>query len=147
LLFTPRLIISFFVHRLEADTSMVKNTSTLIALSYLVFMYVMTHLPKHKVPRQLAQAGDMTLHFLAFMALGIIAGFAIQMNLRHRGLYAYALPTLVFGLTYAWFDEVTQPLVGRWFDLQDILADGMGLMAGMLVLEVCRPLFPKSILG
>lgn len=126
---------------------MVKNISTLIATSYLVFMYIMTHLPKQKVPKQLAAAGDKSLHFLAFLALGIFASLAIQLHLRHRGFYAYILPTIVFGLTYAWFDEVTQPLVGRWFDLQDILADGMGLVAGMLVFEISRPLLPNSILG
>ncbi len=147
LLLTPRLNISFFVHRLEVKASMVKNISTWIALSYLVFMYIMTHLPKQKVPKQLAVAGDKSLHFLAFLALGLFAALAIQMHLRHRGFYAYILPMVVFGFSYAWFDEVTQPLVGRWFDLQDILADGMGLVAGMLIFEICRPLFPKSILG
>lgn len=126
---------------------MVKNISTWIALSYLVFMYIMTHLPKQKVPKQLALAGDKSLHFLAFLALGFVASPVIQMHLRHRGLYAYILPTIVFGLSYAWFDEVTQPLVGRWFDLQDILADGMGLVAGMLIFEISRPFLPKSVLG
>ena len=120
---------------------MVKNISTWIALSYLVFMYIMTHLPM-----RFDGAGDKLLHFLAFMALGFFAGFAIQMHLRHRGYYAYILPTIVFGLAYAWFDEVTQPLVGRWFDLQDILADGIGLVSGMLIFEICRPFLPKSIL-
>lgn len=132
---------------MEVSTSMVKKISTVIATSYLVFMYIMTHLPKSKIPKQLTAAGDKSLHFLAFLALGFFAALAIQMHLRHRGFYAYILPTVVFGSSYAWFDEVTQPLVGRWFDLQDILADGMGLVAGMLIFEICRPFFPKSILG
>lgn len=123
----------------KAIESMVRNLSTAIALSYLVFMFVMTHLPKHRVSKAVELAGDKNLHLLAFLALGFLASLAIQLWIRHIGWYAYVLPCLVFGLAYAWFDEATQPLVGRHYDLRDMLADGFGLAMGMLLFEGLRP--------
>lgn len=124
---------------------MAKLVSTLIAIGYLAFMFTMTHLPKERVPRNLALAGDKTLHFLAFMGLGFLASLAIQLRFSHLGRFAYAIPILLFGLAYAWFDELTQPLVGRHFDYKDLVADGAGLLAGMLLFEALRPLMIKFV--
>jgi len=122
---------------------MAKFISTLAAIGYLAFMFTMTHLPKKKVPRNLAMANDKSLHFLAFLGLGFLASLAIQLRFRHLGRYAYTLPMVVFGIAYAWLDELTQPLVGRHFDYKDLMADGAGLVAGMLLFEVLRPLLIK----
>ena len=120
-----------------------KKLSTPVALSYLVFMFIMTHLPKQTVPRTLASANDKLLHALAFLVLGFVLSFAMRVRARHYGWYAYAIPTFVFGFLYAWFDELTQPWVGRYFDLQDLAFDGLGLAMGMLLFEGVRRLLAR----
>jgi len=115
-----------------------KKLSTPVALSYLVFMFIMTHLPKQNVPRTLASANDKLLHALAFLVLGFVLSFATQIRARHYGWYAYAIPTFIFGFLYAWFDELT-------FDLQDLAFDGLGLVMGMLLFEGVRRLLARVL--
>ena len=120
-----------------------KKLSTPVALSYLVFMFIMTHLPKQTVPRTLASANDKLLHTSAFLVLGFLLSLAIQLRVRSYGWYAYVIPTFVFGLLYGWFDELTQPLVGRYYDLMDLAVDGLGLAMGMLLFEGVRRLLAR----
>ena len=122
-----------------------KKLSTPVALSYLVFMFIMTHLPKQTVPRTLASANDKLLHALAFLVLGFLLSLAIQLRVRSYGWYAYVIPTFVFGLLYGWFDELTQPLVGRYYDLMDLAVDGLGLVMGILLFEGVRRLLAKVL--
>jgi VanZ family protein len=126
-------------------SSIPKKLSTLVALSYLVFMFIMTHLPKQNVPRTLASANDKLLHTLAFLVLGFVLSFAMQHRARRYGWYAYAIPTFVFGCLYAWLDELTQPWIGRCFDLQDLAFDGLGLVMGMLLFEGVRRLLARVL--
>jgi VanZ family protein len=125
--------------------SLAKKLSATVALSYLVFMFIMTHLPKRNVPQTLSSANDKLLHTLAFLVLGFVLSFAMQIRARHYGWYAYAIPTFVFGFLYAWFDELTQPWVGRYFDLQDLAFDGLGLAMGMLLFEGVRRLLARVL--
>lgn len=122
---------------------MVRAVSTLLAICYLIFMFIMTHLPKRQVPKTLQLTSDKTLHFLAFFFLGVLASLALQVRFGNRGWVAYALATVGLGILYACFDEITQPLVGRHFDLIDILYDVLGLCAGVLVFQMGRPLMHK----
>ena len=122
-----------------------KKLSTPVALSYLVFMFIMTHLPKQTVPRTLASANDKLLHALAFLVLGFLLSLAIQLRVRSYGWYAYVIPTFVFGLLYGWFDELTQPLVGRYYDLMDLAVDGLGLVMGILLFEGVRRLLARVL--
>jgi VanZ family protein len=121
-------------------SSIAKKLSVLVALSYLVFMFIMTHLPKQHIPRTIGLAGDKLLHTSAFLVLGFLLSLAVQLRVRSYGWYAYVIPTFVFGLLYGWFDELTQPLVGRYYDLMDLAVDGLGLVMGMLLFEGVRRL-------
>ena len=122
-----------------------KNVTTFVAFSYLVFMFIMSHLPQQHIPRTLELAGDKLLHTSAFLVLGFVLSFAMQVRARHYGWYAYTIPTFVFGFLYAWFDELTQPWVGRYFDLQDLAFDGLGLAMGMLLFEGVRRLLARVL--
>jgi VanZ family protein len=126
-------------------SSIAKKLSTLVALSYLVFMFIMTHLPKRNVPRTLELAGDKLLHTSAFLVLGFLLSLAVQLRVRSYGWFAYVIPTFVFGLLYGWFDELTQPLFGRFYDLKDLAFDGLGLVMGMLLFEGVRRLLARVL--
>ena len=108
-------------------------------------MFVMTHLPKRRVPKTLELASDKTLHFVAFFGLGLLLSFAVQNLTARRGWMAYAIPTLAFGFLYAWFDELTQPIIGRQFDVFDILYDLVGLVAGVLLYGLVQPLVSRIV--
>lgn len=134
---------------METKDPMASNTakklSTLAALSYLVFMFIMTHLPKQRIPRTLELAGDKLLHTTAFLVLGFLLSLAVQLRVRSFGWFAYTIPTFVFGMIYGWFDELTQPLFGRFYDLQDLAVDGLGLVMGMLLFEGVRRLLARVL--
>lgn len=125
--------------------SLAKKLSATVALSYLVFMFIMTHLPKRNVPQTLELAGDKLLHTSAFLVLGFLLSFAVQLRVRSLGWFAYVIPTFVFGMLYGWFDELTQPWFGRYFDLEDLAVDGLGLAMGMLLFEGVRRLLARVL--
>ena len=125
--------------------NIVKNVTTFVAFSYLVFMFIMSHLPQQHIPRTLELAGDKLLHTSAFLVLGFLLSLARQLRVRSYGWYAYVIPTFVFGLLYGWFDELTQPLVGRYYDLMDLAVDGLGLVMGILLFEGVRRLLARVL--
>lgn len=125
--------------------SLAKKLSATVALSYLVFMFIMTHLPKRNIPQTLELAGDKLLHTSAFLVLGFLLSFAVQLRVRSLGWFAYVIPTFVSGMLYGWFDELTQPWFGRYFDLEDLAVDGLGLAMGMLLFEGVRRLLSKVL--
>lgn len=126
-------------------SNIAKKLTTLAALSYLVFMFIMTHLPKERIPRTLELAGDKVLHTSAFLVLGFLLSLAVQIRVRSYGWFAYAIPTFVFGMIYGWFDELTQPLFGRFYDLEDLAFNGLGLVMGMLLFEGVRRLLARVL--
>jgi VanZ family protein len=125
--------------------SLAKKLSATVALSYLVFMFIMTHLPKRNIPQTLELAGDKLLHTSAFLVLGFLLSFAVQLRVRSLGWFAYVIPTFVSGMLYGWFDELTQPWFGRYFDLEDLAVDGLGLAMGMLLFEGVRRLLARVL--
>lgn len=125
--------------------SLAKKLSATVALSYLVFMFIMTHLPKRNIPQTLELAGDKLLHTSAFLVLGFLLSFAVQLRVRSLGWFAYVIPTFISGMLYGWFDELTQPWFGRYFDLEDLAVDGLGLAMGMLLFEGVRRLLARVL--
>lgn len=125
--------------------SLATKLSATVALSYLVFMFIMTHLPKRNIPQTLELAGDKLLHTSAFLVLGFLLSFAVQLRVRSLGWFAYVIPTFVSGMLYGWFDELTQPWFGRYFDLEDLAVDGLGLAMGMLLFEGVRRLLARVL--
>ena len=111
----------------------------LAGITALLFLaaFVVTHLPRHRVPR--LGASDTSLHGAGYFVLsaGLLATFvAWGLRRRVRG------PLLLAGLgAYAALDELTQPLVGRdaaWGDgIADLIGAATALLVGELVLVAC----------
>ena len=95
--------------------------------------FFLTHLPPSGIPASI-EGLDKLAHFLGYSVLGFLL-FAV----RKPEDQALGKTVLILAL-YSLFDEATQPLVGRDFELWDIAADLLGATSGAW-------LFQKSGLG
>ena len=96
---------------------------------YWLSLFIGTHLPR--VPQVLAEQGDKTLHFCAYAGLAsLLLAWRISC-----GLVSMRTVLLLFVIVAAYgvMDETTQPLVGRFCDLEDWIADIMGASIAMAV--------------
>lgn len=106
--------------------------------AYWIAMFVGTHLPR--VPKALAEQGDKLLH------IGAYAGLALLLT-----LWRFSRGTVTPGqivrdavgiAAFAAFDELTQPLVGRFCDFWDWVADATGAVLGLAIATgIARRLF------
>jgi VanZ family protein len=102
----------------------------LLALLLLVISWL-AFLPEAPTPD--FEGADKINHLLAFATLAVVAGLALAPGWLNAGWVALGL------LCYGGFIEVVQtylpPRVGDWADL---LADGIGMAAGLLLLALLR---------
>lgn len=96
---------------------------------YWLTLFIGTHLPR--VPKALAEQGDKLLHVGAYGGLATLLmvwrlsrGPVSRLRLLRDGLMI---------AVFAAFDEITQPLVGRFCDPLDWLADIAGAGVGLIV--------------
>lgn len=103
--------------------------------AYWIFLTAMTHLPKPDVPR--AVNNDRFLHVLAFGVLTFLywkvrESLATPISLASIGLALIAL------MGYAALDEYLQGFTGRTTDFLDWVADCIGIIGVLVLLEVWR---------
>lgn len=95
-----------------------------------VAAFVATHLPPNHVPGG-DWLNDKIKHFIGFLALGIVTAFAVHSARRPVRPAGTPISIWLAMLTYALFDEVTQPFFGRSFEWGDLAADGAGAFFGI----------------
>ena len=83
---------------------------------------------------------DKGAHFLAYMALGFLFFMCFHNSVHHRIIVSNLLP--VFGASLLSFlcgyaIELCQPYFGRYFEAGDLVADGLGSLAGSVIGFVC----------
>lgn len=101
--------------------------------------FVATHLPAVPTGRHLPS--DKTLHYFAYLTLGVLIWASLATLGKNRTVRAIALGPVM--LAYAAFDEITQPLVGRHADPRDWLFDAAGLLTALLICEALRTLMTR----
>ncbi len=109
----------------------------------LLGMFIGTHIPADVGPHVVHT--DKLAHTLAFMALtcSLLTSWELSTGvLRPQHYFAVWL----FGTLYGAFDEITQTPVGRVCDLMDWLADIGGILIGLVLYQILRPVFFR-ILG
>lgn len=89
---------------------------------YWGLCFLFTHLPPSSVPSAVSSI-DKLAHGGGYFVLG----FLLFCNLKRW------LPALSILFVYGVFDELTQPLIGRTFEWVDLLADGLGGAAGVIL--------------
>lgn len=106
----------------------------LIAVIYWIIIFAGTHIPAERMPD--VGESDKFIHLAMFAGLGIVLYLALaRTNPRRR----FIVPLILLaGSVYAVLDELTQPLVRRYCDWRDMLADITGLC---LAVGLCALLF------
>lgn len=83
---------------------------------------------------------DKGAHFLAYMALGFLFFVDFHNSVRHRIIVLNLMPVLgAFSLSFlcGYTIELCQPRFGRFFEVADLIADGLGALAGALIGLLC----------
>lgn len=103
-----------------------------ILAAYWLGIFAATHLPPAALPQ--TTFGDKTEHFVAYGGLAFL--MTAWLRLTRPAMRGVALLVLGVSMAYAAVDELTQPIVSRFADFGDFLADwvgaGLGTLAGML---------------
>jgi len=112
-----------------------------VTVTYWVALFVGTHLPK--IPKALVKPSDKTLHFGAYLGLGLLV--LITWSL-FRPLNRRQILTVIGILAlYGALDEITQPLVGRHADVLDWLADLAGVAVAVAIVRIVVSVLRQKI--
>jgi VanZ family protein len=108
-----------------------KITIVVLALYWIVLL-VLSHRPIPQLVYQ-AQVFDKWLHFLAFLNLIFLLWFSVrpESKVHWRSPVVWLLVFVTFA--YGAVDEWTQPYFGRTKDIEDFLANALGVSAGLLL--------------
>lgn len=96
-------------------------------IAYWLLMFFGTHIPR--VPTSLAGPNDKVLHLLGYGGLAVLL-LGLRSSRGPVTIRTIALLWLLLGC-YGVFDEITQPLVGRYADVADWIADVVGAAIGL----------------
>ena len=107
----------------------------------LLAMFAGTHLPL-SVPH--GASSDKVLHALAYMTLtvSLLASWELSTGILRPTHYFLVW---LFGTIYGAFDELTQIPVGRTCDGLDWLADICGIVVGLTLFRILRPVLYRVI--
>ena len=108
----------------------------------LLAMFVGTHMPASFSPA--VSYSDKVIHALAFLSLTLSLLISWELSagvLRPQHYFAVWL----FCTLYGAFDEITQIPVGRTCDGLDWLADLGGILTGLVLYRLLRPLLSRLI--
>jgi VanZ family protein len=113
----------------------------LATVGLLVAMFIGTHLPSPLAVE--ISASDKTIHFWAYLSLSLFLLTSWELTIgRLRQVHYF---TVWLGCTlYGAFDELTQIPVGRTCDSMDWLFDVMGVVTGLILFRVARPLIYRA---
>lgn len=108
---------------------------------YWLTLVLLTSLPAKALPT--VKLSDKVEHFLAFFGLGLLLNLALYFEEKYPLLNKYpALFTFIAGAIYAAFDELHQMFIpGRVCDIIDWTADIIGLLIGIVIINILIRLF------
>ena len=109
---------------------------TLVCLAAIVYLSLAedVHVPKYIFGK------DKGAHFLAYMALGFLFFVDFHNSVRNRIFVSNLMPVLgAFSLSFlcGYTIELCQPRFGRFFEIADLVADGLGSLTGALIGLLC----------
>jgi VanZ family protein len=107
-----------------------------LAIVYFLLLFLGTHVPPGSVDST-PDLSDKWLHFAGYAVLTVcvLAGWELTVGtLQPKHYFAVWLA----GTLYGAFDEVTQTAVGRSCDVNDWMADVLGVVCGLLAYRLGR---------
>lgn len=103
--------------------------------AYWVFLFCTTHFPRLQIDNAPPQS-DKVLHFVAFGMLAFLFWRFFEAAGAVGPIFAWIAAVAL--VIYAAVDEYLQQFVGRSTDWEDFLADSVGILVVLMVLEFCR---------
>lgn len=112
---------------------------------YWVILFTATTIPGNQLPD--IHLSDKIEHFSAFFILAVLLNLTLIYQRKSLLLFKYAaLVTIIICLSYGAIDELHQMFIpGRSADLRDWLADSVGVILGVLILNFAKSLFNYTI--
>ncbi|MBC8471789.1 MAG: VanZ family protein [Planctomycetes bacterium] len=112
-----------------------------LAVTFAVFVLILTHVPQEFIPSQLHKSGlDKLQHVVAY---GIIT-FLFILSLKNSPSMLSSLLIFFTLLAIGMADEITLPLVNRQASYADLAADAIGLVTVLLFSAVCKYRFRNT---
>jgi hypothetical protein len=115
------------------------NWLTLIGLVvYCTFIFYLSSLPGNSIPN--LPVSDKVIHFFLYLGLGLLFTSLLYGLKFVSSRVKIAVITFAFIALYGLSDEIHQLfVVGRNFDLSDLLADIIGGSSGYLIMSYLYP--------
>ncbi len=133
--FGPAFKAIFKFHRI-----MLIVTPWLILGGYWVFLFVLTHLPATRLPAVQVMGKDRTMHYLAYLGLGLVFWLCYYRDMRPSFRQKRTWLMVFTLVAYGAFDEITQKYFGRTTDVMDLMFDSFGIMTSLVMLFFIRRL-------
>jgi VanZ family protein len=114
-----------------------------LAIVYFIVLFIGTHIPLDRV-EELASANDKWIHYGAYAVLTVLVltGWELTIGLLQPKHY---FAVWLAGVLYGAFDEASQTPVGRTCDMNDWMADVLGIICGLLLFRIGRAGLHKVI--
>ena len=129
---------TFELMRQPTRTRKLATVARYLTLLLLLGLFVGTHIPSSAIPQPIAIA-DKVAHCLAYMALAFSVLVSWDLAIGQLRPQHFFIVWLV-GTIYGAFDELTQIPVGRHCDPLDWMCDILGLVIGLTLFRLLRPL-------
>lgn len=114
-----------------------------LAIVYFVALFIGTHIPMDS--SEIAPSvSDKLVHFSAYAGLTVLvlAGWELTIGrLEPKHYFAVWLAGVLYGV----FDEVSQTPVGRSCDMNDWIADVLGITCGLIAFRLCRGMLHRIV--
>ena len=111
-----------------------------LLIAYWITLFGLTHIPGSTLTRLQLSQNDLAAHFGAYLILTVL--YLRALTAGYDALWTYAVRTFPILLGYAVVDELTQMgIPGRFADLSDVVADGCGIMVGLVAMRVIHQWF------
>jgi VanZ family protein len=121
----------------ESRFRRIASRARTLAIFYFLLLFAGTHIPSigHSGP----SFNDKWGHFGGYLVLTlcILAGWELTIGRLHARHY---FAVWLAGVVYGAFDEWTQIPVGRTCDMNDWAADAIGVLCGIILYQIFRPM-------
>ncbi len=113
----------------------------ILAVTFTVFILLLTHIPKEAMPPRLQENSlDKLHHVVAYGAITFLFILSLKVSSTPFLFSLLFFAILAIGIV----DEVTQPLVNRTASLADIVANFIGIATVLLLSMVSKSRFQKT---
>ena len=107
---------------------------------YWLAIFIATHTPTGKLPAIKVTGDDKTMHYVAYLGLGIFFWLAYYRDKRptFKEKKTWFIVFMLVG--YGVLDELTQWFVGRTTSAVDLFFDSMGILSSLMIIFLIRKL-------